>query len=125
MKKITLFMLAVFMIFTVSGCSSDSEGLYPETREYGLKAIDTINQYLDEKISSVDAVAQLEDYANILKTLEHKEPENENDLRPGNNMLVESYISSAVLEIDAELSVDLVINSRDNIKDLLESPITI
>lgn len=72
-KKIFAGILAVCMIFIMTGCSSKPENMSDEMYNTGLNALETIDQYLDGKLDSDEATDKLDRFQALFDTYSDSE----------------------------------------------------
>lgn len=74
-RKIIVGILALCMILIMTGCSSKPENMSDEMYSTGLNALETVDQYLDGKLSSDETIDKLERFQALFDTYSDSEEE--------------------------------------------------
>lgn len=88
MKKTIILLCVLLLCFSLCGCQKEENNISEQHYQYGAKAIEIADQYIDYKLTAAEAYEQLEDLYHRVEELPETEFEDEAYL---NNSQVETY----------------------------------
>lgn len=123
MKKVALI-LSVFLFIFITGCSQLPEGFTQEGYDTGVKALETIDQYLDGEISEDSAKEKLERHSDLLSVQSETAKEKGEELAGAKLNRLSMTCSLISYRLGDAWGVDIkqLLEDRNDLAEQLEKP---